>query len=132
MKHFAITPSKCINCHNCEMACAFRFSEGKLPLSGRAIKVEVAAERNLPLTCLQCEEAACVKVCPARAIIRNEVTGALEVYADRCIGCQQCVAVCPFGHIGMDARRGIALKCDLCYGNPTCAMFCPTKALEYR
>jgi Fe-S-cluster-containing hydrogenase component 2 len=93
---------------------AYMFTEGK----------------HVPLTCMQCEEAACVTVCPVAALARNAKTGAIEVVDGRCIGCRACVAACPFGAIAM-LERDVAYKCDLCGGDPACVRFCPTKALEY-
>jgi Fe-S-cluster-containing hydrogenase component 2 len=81
---------------------------------------------------MQCEQAACVSVCPVTALVRNLATGAIEVAEDRCIGCQACVGACPFGAIAMLDKRPIAYKCDLCGGEPACVAFCPSKALEYR
>jgi Fe-S-cluster-containing hydrogenase component 2 len=31
----------------------------------------------------------------------------------------------------MDPATQTAAKCDLCKGEPACARFCPSKALEY-
>jgi Fe-S-cluster-containing hydrogenase component 2 len=44
-----------------------------------------------------------------------------------------CVAGCPFGNMLSDPDiQGYVFKCDLCYGDPICARFCPTGALVYR
>lgn len=88
--------------------------------------------RNQILTCFQCDEAACVRVCPVTALNRSEVTGAIEVDEERCIGCGLCSIACPFGHMGHDGDAAIAVKCDLCEGTPACASFCPTQTLEYK
>jgi carbon-monoxide dehydrogenase iron sulfur subunit len=50
---------------------------------------------------------------------------------DLCIGCKFCVAVCPFGAMGIDPVARKVIKCDLCDGEPVCVKFCETKALEY-
>jgi Fe-S-cluster-containing hydrogenase component 2 len=50
---------------------------------------------------------------------------------DRCLGCKVCLTVCPFGAPGLDLRDRKPISCDLCDGDPTCALFCPTEALEY-
>ncbi len=87
----------------------------------------------MPLVCLQCAEASCVKVCPVQALRRNLDTGAIEVKKDRCIGCRLCTIVCPFGNIVIDQVEDLdkSIKCDLCGGSPACAAFCPSQALEY-
>ena len=35
-------------------------------------------------------------------------------------------------NITIDEDLDKIVKCDLCDGNPACARFCPTKALEYK
>ncbi len=114
------------------MACSFRHAgSGLLGIS--RIKTFMFGEgKNQVLTCFQCDEAACVKVCPVTALRRNESTGAIEVDENRCIGCGLCSIACPFGHMSHDANGGIAVKCDLCGGDPACAAFCPSKTLEYK
>jgi Fe-S-cluster-containing dehydrogenase component len=43
-----------------------------------------------------------------------------------------CVAACPFGCAIFDKQQDVFVKCDLCGGDPACAHFCPTKALEWK
>jgi carbon-monoxide dehydrogenase iron sulfur subunit len=66
---------------------------------------------------------------------RDEVTGAVMVDAERCIGCWTCIMACPYGAIRRDGRNGhaVALKCDLCPGLevPACVANCPNRALTY-
>jgi Fe-S-cluster-containing hydrogenase component 2 len=89
------------------------------------------SEVFIPVLCLQCETAACIKACPVQALARNFETGAVVVDEDRCVRCFQCVSACPFGNMYADRALNRVYKCDLCDGSPKCAMFCPTKALEY-
>jgi len=65
------------------------------------------------------------------ALVRNEKTGAIDVLDDRCIKCMACVTACPFGNMHADEQQRTVFKCDLCKGEPKCAMFCPTRTLEY-
>ena len=51
----------------------------------------------LPTQCQQCANAPCLEVCPTGASHRDDVTGAVVVDADTCIGCQPCIAACPYG-----------------------------------
>jgi Fe-S-cluster-containing hydrogenase component 2 len=127
-----IIPRNCVGCRTCELTCSFVHStRGRLARS--RIKVREAAEkRSVQMTCLQCAEAACAAACPVEAISRNEATGAVEINEARCVGCSLCVAACPFGHMHFDAEAGLAVKCDLCRGEPMCARFCPNRALEVR
>ena len=131
MKRFVVTPSRCTACRTCELACSFRHGEGQT-LGATRIRAFLFGEgKNVPLTCLQCEAAACVSVCPVAAVKRNDRTGAVEVLEGRCIGCRACVAACPFGAMAFLEEERVAYKCDLCGGAPACAQFCPTKALAY-
>lgn len=127
-----IKPGNCTGCRTCELACSFVHSlDGYLGRSRIRIH-KVGDERYVQLTCLQCVEAACVSVCPTEALVRNEKTGAVEINEARCIGCRQCQAACPFGHMHFDRGRMLPVKCDLCGGAPACAAFCPYSALEIR
>ena len=56
----------------------------------------------------------------------------MDLNADKCVKCMACVAACPFGCSLHDSVHHLVVKCDLCGGDPACAHFCPTKALEYR
>jgi len=131
-KTLTINPSRCTACRTCELACSFQHvRDGRLGIA--RIRAFMFGEgKNQILTCFQCDEAACVKVCPVTALYRNECTGAIEVDEDRCIGCGLCSVACPFGHMSHDGVAAIAIKCDLCKGKPACASFCPTKTLEYK
>jgi Fe-S-cluster-containing hydrogenase component 2 len=86
---------------------------------------------SLVVLCLQCDDAACIKVCPTKALAHNPKTGAVEVDMEKCIKCRMCAIACPFGNITIEPETLNVLKCDLCQGDPACAKFCPTKALEY-
>jgi Fe-S-cluster-containing hydrogenase component 2 len=140
-----VIPRNCIGCRTCELACSFAHSTGgtfararikvhqvgdtQEPQQGAASQ---SSKRCLQMTCLQCLDAACVKVCPVEAIERNAATGAIEVNEQRCVGCSLCEKVCPFGHMHFDRETRRAVKCDLCKGSPACARFCPNRALEIR
>jgi len=133
-KRLYVTPSRCTACRTCELACAFRHSDAAVrPQASRiTAHVVIADKENVPLVCLQCEEAACVAVCPVEALGRNPQTAAVEVDEEKCIGCRQCVAACPFGQARFDDSKLKAFKCDLCGGDsPSCAAFCPTATLEW-
>lgn len=130
-KMLTVTPSRCIGCRTCEVACAFRHSHDGIPGRSRVQVRAVAPEVHLPLLCLQCDDAACVKACPVHALWRNLETGAIEVQEDRCIRCNACVPACPFGNMAVESPERPVVKCDLCGGDPACAQFCPTHTLEY-
>jgi carbon-monoxide dehydrogenase iron sulfur subunit len=131
-KRLIVTPERCIGCRTCELSCAFVHAKGVEHLGKSRVNVyTLKPERHMPVLCLQCEEAACQKVCPTEALQRNPWTMAIEVIEEKCIRCRMCTVACPFGNITMEPASGTAAKCDLCKGQPACARFCPTRALEY-
>jgi Fe-S-cluster-containing dehydrogenase component len=131
-KTLVVVPRNCTGCRTCEVACAaVKGTPGVLGRSRIQIH-EIASEKYVQLTCMQCINAACVAVCPTLALKRNEETGAVEHSEALCIGCGICEAACPFGHIYLDKSSGMPLKCDLCGGAPACAKFCPHQALQFK
>lgn len=133
-----VTPERCIGCRTCEMACAFShpledggLGHARLSVLDRGPREEGTEHVFVPLLCLQCETAACIRACPVQALVRNFETGAVEIVEERCVRCYQCVPACPFGNMHVDERHAFVYKCDLCGGEPKCALFCPTKTLEY-
>ena len=65
-----IDAEKCSGCRLCELSCAFNKEKRIIPILGR-ISVFQNYEEGLsvPVVCTQCEEAPCIKVCPAEAVI---------------------------------------------------------------
>ncbi len=129
---FEVTPSRCTGCRTCELACAFTHLTDQKPGKSRIYPISHAPERYVPVTCLQCDDPTCVKSCFFDALKRNEKTGAIELDRERCVKCMACVAACPFGCALVDDVHNEIVKCDLCGGQPACAAFCPTKALDYK
>lgn len=80
--------------------------------------------------CVQCEDAACMKVCPTGAIVRDK-NGAVVTDTNKCIGCKVCISSCPMGNIHYSSRQKRIMKCNLCDGTPDCVKYCPTRAIEY-
>ncbi len=133
LKRLYVVPAKCIGCRTCELSCTFVHSDPAGTLARSRVKVhDMGEETFIPVLCLQCEVAGCVKACPVAALTRNEETGAIEVDYEKCVRCMACVAACPFGNMLVEPEDGSVIKCDVCKGRPACAMFCPTKALEYK
>ncbi len=136
---------KCLGCHSCELACAVEHSRSKnlytaireKPLPRRRVEVEHYGGSNLPLQCRHCEDAPCVRVCPTKALFREDEGEAVLVEDSLCIGCKWCLLACPFGVITLDQRSKAIVKCDLCQDRaagkkpPACAESCPTGALQF-
>lgn len=132
MRIVAVDPDACVACRDCEYACAFEHS-GDFDRGHSYIRVNFypADRASIPLTCLHCEEPWCLEVCPAGAISRDPVTGAVAIDQSRCAGCKMCLLACPLGNIHFDAAAGVSGKCDLCGGDPACVRFCTSQALRF-
>lgn len=88
---------KCDGCNECTKACR---EQHHLPEQQEWIKVYelegVSGQKYyMPRTCMMCENASCVRVCPVRATYRD-LDGAVLVDQQRCIGCRMCMAACPY------------------------------------
>jgi Fe-S-cluster-containing dehydrogenase component len=51
--------------------------------------------KTAPMTCMQCDEPPCIKVCPVRATYKRDDGIVAQVYP-QCIGCRYCMANCPY------------------------------------
>ncbi len=127
-----IVPQKCTGCMQCELACSF-VQTGTFQPSQSFIRVNVFDEEAsyAPCTCLQCDEAWCMNVCPTNAIATDPNTNAKVIIESLCVGCHLCTIACPFGTVFTLPETHKAAKCDLCYGNPACVTACPTDAIEF-
>ena len=94
---------------------------------------------NFPLSCMHCEDAACVTVCPTGASYKRE-DGIVLVDQEKCMGCNLCAWACPYGARELDEARQVMTKCTLCVDRiydpalapedrkPACVKACPTGA----
>jgi carbon-monoxide dehydrogenase iron sulfur subunit len=134
-----VTPARCTGCLTCQVACAIEHSQTKTlfgaitqtPPPRRRIFVEHADGLAVPVACRHCDEAFCLNACITGAISRDE-RGYVLLDESRCIGCNSCIMLCPFGVIQKDEGRHVAVKCDLCpeRESPACVDACPTNALR--
>ena len=123
---------RCIACLSCERACQFQRAErnrGSVP--NIFIHVDMNRRRIIAGTCLQCENALCIKVCPVDALTRDPTTAAVIVDTETCLGCGLCITACPFGYMQLNESLRKATKCDLCGGDPRCVQMCMAKALHF-
>jgi len=149
MKEIFVRLDRCVGCHACEIACAVEHSAARhlfaaiaeTPVPRKRLYVEyvpstalgAGLERKLPLLCRHCEDAPCVRACRTSAMSQDALTRIVTHDPDRCIGCWMCTMVCPYGVVGRQLERRIAVKCDRCpdLDVPACVTACPTKALVY-
>lgn len=132
MGKLIFNPELCTGCRACELACSF-FCDGIFSPSKARIRVVRIDEEGIdvPVGCEHCDSAVCMLVCPVKAIAEDKSTGAIILNSDVCIGCKQCLAVCPFGAIHYDEEKKLFYKCDLCNGEPECIKWCETGAIRY-
>ena len=133
MKIITMNPDNCVGCRNCELACAFAKTGETCERSESNIKVNHYIDERvvIPMTCLHCEDAWCLSVCPAGAISRDEKTNAVVIDQTRCAGCKMCMLACPYGNIHFDHEKLVSRKCDLCGGDPKCVKHCIGGALNF-
>ena len=156
---------RCMGCHTCELGCKMQNNVPMGMLWNRILTdggEDVDTARGdfpnlhkswMPLACLHCENAPCVKVCPVGATYKDN-DGRVLINYDRCIGCRYCMAACPynarvfnwqtpvrepnFSYGDAPARpRGVMEKCTLCVERttkgqePRCVEVCPAKARKF-
>lgn len=96
-----------------------------------------------PKSCLHCEDAPCVMVCPTGASFKRTEDGIVLVDENWCIGCKLCSWSCPYGAREFDANEGVMKKCTLCVDKiynenlpeesrqPACVATCPANARHF-
>ena len=121
-KAIVVNIEKCLACKSCELACALVHSKSKVfeeavtesPAPQSMVAVEPAGEFGIPMQCRHCTDAPCVSICPTAAMHRHEVNSPVLIDKDKCIGCRDCIMVCPFGVIDISRDGRAVVKCDLC------------------
>ena len=153
----------CVGCHACVISCKEWNTGGQgAPLSdldaygdaegtflNRVHSFEVLRPDappmvvHFPKSCLHCEDAPCVTVCPTGASYKRAEDGIVLVNESACIGCGLCAWACPYGAREMDAEAGVMKKCTLCVDRihnetipehdrtPACVRACPAGARHF-
>lgn len=98
---------------------------------------------HFPKSCLHCEDAPCVTVCPTGASYKRVEDGIVLVNETDCIGCGLCAWACPYGAREMDPSEKVMKKCTLCVDRiynenlppedrePACVRTCPAGARHF-
>ena len=98
---------------------------------------------HFPKSCLHCEDAPCVTVCPTGASFKRVEDGIVLVDESSCMGCGLCAWACPYGAREMDPSEGVMKKCTLCVDRiynenlpeedrePACVRTCPARARHF-
>ena len=145
--------TKCIGCYNCFLACKDEFCGNDYPpysLSqpmtgsfwmkiiekerGKYPKVKVA---YLPVPCMQCDDASCIKASPDGAVCRRP-DGIVIIDPDKAKDQKYLVASCPYRVIYWNEEKNLPQKCTFCahlldagWKEPRCVEVCPTNALTF-
>jgi NAD-dependent dihydropyrimidine dehydrogenase PreA subunit len=56
----------------------------------------------------------------------------LELDAERCSGCRQCLLVCPQGVFDIERKKAVIVDRDACMECGACALNCPENAIAVR
>ena len=153
----------CVGCHACAVACKEWNASGPVgPLNDvdpygaeprgvwfcrvhafEAGEGQAGRTVHFPRSCLHCENAQCVTVCPTGASYKRESDGIVLVETSKCIGCKLCAWACPYGAREFDEVEGVMKKCTLCVDRiyderlpeseriPMCVRTCPTHARHF-
>lgn len=88
-------------------------------------------------SCLHCEEPGCLLACPAPGAVVQYENGIVDFDQDKCIGCQYCIAGCPFDIPRFDTKTKKVYKCTMCVDRvsnalePACVKACPTGSIRF-
>jgi len=154
----------CVGCHACAVNCKEWNAgghSGPLPdhdpygldptgvwfnrIHSFEVEEETGAGRTVhfPKSCLHCDDAPCVTVCPTGASYKRADDGIVLVNPDTCIGCKLCSWACPYGAREYDEDAGVMKKCTLCVDRiynselpadmrvPACVSTCPVGARSF-
>ena len=98
---------------------------------------------NVPMSCMHCEDADCVTVCPTGASYKRAEDGIVMIDPEKCMGCNYCAWACPYGARELDEDEGVMRKCTLCVDRiydqalpeedrqPACVLACPAHARHF-
>jgi molybdopterin-containing oxidoreductase family iron-sulfur binding subunit len=177
---YALDLSRCVGCRRCVHACVEENNQSRDPEVHWIRVLAMENERGIdfahadpyyapdavpeegrfyvPVSCQQCRNAPCTKVCPTGATW-TEPDGIVVVDYDWCIGCRYCMAACPYGarhfnwgppsipagalnprtHVLGNRPRpaGVVEKCTFCIQRvragryPACVEVCPAGARKF-
>ena len=150
-----IDKDRCVGCYSCIVACKLEHALPPEPVKppsgdptgpnlirvhqvGPQIQDDEVRQYFLPIPCLHCLDAPCIKACPRSALYKDNDTGITLINQDKCIGCKFCLWVCPYG--APQFYNGRMYLCDLCIhrigeerqkGRQTaCEAACPARAIH--
>lgn len=156
--------TKCVGCKTCMVACKRANGDdgnqeverapfdkdglwdSPIDLSGNTRTIIKLCKGNkgpysyIKRSCMHCQKASCVSVCPVAALTKDPETGIVDYNKNVCIGCRYCQVACPFNipKFQWDRKAPQIVKCNFCKrtnlkkkGIPGCVEVCPTKAIIF-
>jgi len=177
---YGLDLSRCIGCRRCVYACVKENNQSRKPPIQYITVLELEADKGLelfesdsyynpstvpakgkiyiPVSCQQCRNPYCVRVCPVKTTW-VEPDGIVVIDYNWCIGCRYCMAACPYGarhfnwtkphippeevvtethYLGNRPRsQGVVEKCTFCLQRvrkgryPACVEICPVGARKF-
>ena len=147
--YLLVDTKKCSGCESCMLACSLAHT-GKSNVNLSRIQLSKNPLGMFPYDivqnqCRQCPYPACVDACPVGAMYVDPETGVRTIAEEKCIGCERCIAACPFtpSRVQWNYEERHAQKCDLCLNTPffnekggpegkqACVEVCPMKAITF-
>ena len=142
---FILYGDRCCACASCQIGCIDQNapdSDAEACGFRQIISLETVSEDGTvdycygSVSCLHCEDAACISACPKKCIARDPDTGFVVCDNSACIRCKRCHRVCPYHIPQFRPSDGKMVKCDGCNERvknglaPACVRACPFGALE--
>lgn len=134
---------RCIGCQACTAACKV---VNNVPAGFNRVQVQIRSPKKLGsherfeffrVSCQHCKNAPCVSACPTGASYIDE-HGVVRIHDEKCVGCDYCIAACPYHVRFINTQTHRAEKCDFCSEtrlikgqDPACVTVCPTDALMF-
>lgn len=94
-----VNVDRCVGCEACFVACKQENQVAPGIRWNEIRRLENPAKGIINYyraSCQHCDDPACMKVCPMKAVYRGD-HGEVLVDDKKCVGCKMCLAACPYG-----------------------------------
>lgn len=104
-----INLQKCVGCGACGIACKNENNVDQGMFWAHHLKRTTGVFPNvnyeyIPTLCNHCDNAACVKACPTKAMYKDD-KGLTLHDPKKCIGCKSCMQACPYEVINFNSKE---------------------------